>query len=110
MSIRSVQNVKIPSQITDLIKRIKNRIAYELNIFLNETEFSKDMGYHITFMVNRLIFGIQNPNPLTGEVKEKYPLAFKMAKIAGEIIEEEIAPTAGGWDILLLLNCIYPNK
>lgn len=90
MSIRSVQNVKIPSQITDLIKRIKNRIAYELNIFLNETEFSKDMGYHITFMVNRLIFGIQNPNPLTSEVKEKYPLAFKMAKIAGEIIEEEI--------------------
>jgi lichenan operon transcriptional antiterminator len=40
-------------------------------------------------MINRLMFDLRLKNPLLSDVKEKYPVAYKMAEIAGQVIENE---------------------
>ncbi|MFK4997902.1 PRD domain-containing protein [Bacillus sp. N9] len=40
-------------------------------------------------MINRLMFGLRLKNPLLADVKEKYPVAYKMAQIAGQVIESK---------------------
>ncbi|WP_077614892.1 BglG family transcription antiterminator [Caenibacillus caldisaponilyticus] len=88
--INSVANITVPPEITDLLNTIVNRIDDEMNILLDLKNIERELEYHLFFMVNRLIFGIHSPNPLLNQVREKYPLAFKMAEIAGEVIHEKI--------------------
>jgi lichenan operon transcriptional antiterminator len=40
-------------------------------------------------MLNRLLFGLRLKNPLLVDVKRKYPVAYKMAEIAGQVIESK---------------------
>ena len=60
-----------------------------VNLRVDTLKAYTDLQYHLTFMINRLMFGLRIKNPLLDEVKTKYPLAFKMAQIAGQVIENE---------------------
>ena len=71
-----------------MIEEIVERIGYELNLYLKKDNLQKDFYYHISFMLNRLEFGYMLKNPMAEEVRKKYPLAYKMAKIAGKVVEE----------------------
>lgn len=86
--LNSIEHTVVPDEIKRLLFDIIERISFELKINLNPEKISKDLEYHLTFMMNRVIFGIQNPNPIILEVKEKFPLAYTMAEIAGIVIEE----------------------
>ncbi|PRX40418.1 BglG family transcriptional antiterminator [Planifilum fimeticola] len=88
--ITSVAHIPVPAEITELINDIVERIAFEMNFLLDLKSIKRELEYHLYFMINRLIFGIHSPNPLLNQVKRKYPLAFKMAEIAGEVIHEKI--------------------
>lgn len=88
--ITSIAHIPVPAEITELINDIVERIAFEMNFLLDLKSIRRDLEYHLYFMINRLIFGIHSPNPLLNQVKGKYPLAFKMAEIAGEVIHEKI--------------------
>lgn len=81
-----------PEEITkdtkEIIKNIIEKIVDELNLEIDCEGFLDDFAYHINFMINRLLFGIRLKNQISSEIREKYPLAYKMAKIAGGIIEE----------------------
>lgn len=107
-----IANTSIPSEINNLLSSIVKRIAFEMGIVLEINGITKDLEYHLLFMINRLIFDIRISNPLISEVKEKYPLAYKMAEIAGEVIYEKfnVLPSIHELGYLAFYFSIYLSK
>ncbi|MFF5400397.1 BglG family transcription antiterminator [Peribacillus butanolivorans] len=88
-SNRTMADITITEEINKLLDLIIEQVGFDKDIILENEVFFKDLQYHLTFMINRLMFGIRLKNPLLGDVKEKYPVAFKMAEIAGQVIKKE---------------------
>ncbi len=86
---RTMENISIPSEIKRLLESIVENIGFKKDIIEENESFFRDLQYHLTFMLNRLMFGLRIENPMLMDVKDKYPVAFQMAKIAGEIIKKE---------------------
>jgi len=86
---KSMAEISITEEIKALMSFIIERLDSEMNIKLNNQTLMKDIEYHLTFMINRLIFDIRLKNPLLGDIKRKYPVAYKMAEVAGKVIEEK---------------------
>ncbi|WP_040978404.1 BglG family transcription antiterminator [Oceanobacillus jeddahense] len=89
----SMIDIQITPKVQKILDIIMEKMSYELNIVLDNEEFLHDFTYHMTLMLNRIIFGIHIKNPIINEVKQKYPLSYKMAEITGKAIEEEFDVT-----------------
>ena len=87
--LENISKMELKRDIDEVVEEIIARIGYELNLYLKRDNLQKDFYYHISFMVNRLQFGYVLKNPLAEEITKKYPLAYKMAKIAAKVIEEK---------------------
>ena len=87
-SMNSLDNVPIDREIYALIEEIFKQLEQELNLsfFFNETPL--DFAYHLMFMLNRLQFNYRLKNDFSDEVKQKYPLSYKMACITGRTVEK----------------------
>ena len=88
--LRDAYQIDLDEQTGPLMERIFDEISQRMDIRLNREAFVKELAYHLMFMVNRVRFGIPLSNPLLGDIRRKYPLAYRMAQIAGEIIEKEV--------------------
>jgi lichenan operon transcriptional antiterminator len=86
---RSLADVTITDDVKHLLYLILEQVGFEKDIILENKAFFEDLQYHLTFMLNRLMFGVRINNPLLTDVREKYPVAYKMAEIAGKVIEAE---------------------
>jgi lichenan operon transcriptional antiterminator len=86
---RSLADVTITDDVKHLLCLILEQVGFEKDIILENKDFFEDLQYHLTFMLNRLMFGVRINNPLLNDVKKKYPVSFKMAYIAGEVINRE---------------------
>lgn len=86
---RTMADIAITDDIKNLLEKIMEEVGFNKEIINENESFFTDLQYHLTFMINRLMFGLRIKNPLLDEVKIKYPLAFKMAQIAGQVIDEE---------------------
>lgn len=89
IDLENISKMELKQDIDEVVEEIIARIGYELNLYLKRDNLQKDFYYHISFMVNRLQFGYVLKNPLAEEITKKYPLAYKMAKIAAKVIEEK---------------------
>lgn len=87
--LESISKMELKQNIDEVVEEIIASIGYELNLYLKKDNLQKDFYYHISFMVNRLQFGYVLKNPLAEEITKKYPLAYKMAKIAAKVVEEK---------------------
>lgn len=85
----SIEDITVTKEITNLLDNIIIYLGFNLNTVKESGDFYKDLQYHLTFMINRLMFNIQLKNPLLVDIKEKYPLAYKMSEIVGERIFKE---------------------
>lgn len=86
--LENISKMELKQNIEEVIEEIIERIGYELNLYLKKDNLQQDFYYHISFMVNRLQFGYMLKNPLAEEITKKYPLAYKMAKIAAKVVEQ----------------------
>ena len=86
---RTMTEIQITDEVKGLLAKIIEQIGFKQEIVEENPVFFLDLQYHLTFMLNRLMFGLRLNNPMLRDVKEKYPVAFKMAKIAGNVIERE---------------------
>jgi lichenan operon transcriptional antiterminator len=86
---RTLAEITITDDVKHLLYLILEQVGFEKDIILGNEDFFEDLQYHLTFMLNRLMFGVKINNPLLTDVKQKYPVAFKMADIAGDVIERE---------------------
>ncbi|MFC0470939.1 BglG family transcription antiterminator [Halalkalibacter kiskunsagensis] len=86
---RTLANVTITEDIRNLLELIVEQVGFNKEIIQENDSFFNDLLFHLTFMLNRLMFGLRLKNPLLADVKEKYPVAFRMAEIAGKVIENK---------------------
>jgi lichenan operon transcriptional antiterminator len=84
---RTLADISITNDVKKLLEQIVEQVGFKKKIIQENESFFKDLQYHLTFMLNRLIFGLRLKNPLLADVKSKYPVAYKMAEIAGRVIE-----------------------
>lgn len=68
----------------DVVKRVKETLL----VNFDEERLFVEMHTHLKFLINRLIFHVQTNDIFHGEIKNKYPLAFEMATVAGEELSE----------------------
>ncbi|MGT2948648.1 BglG family transcription antiterminator [Streptococcus devriesei] len=67
-----------------LYQRLVKRIKETLLLSFDEERLFVEIHTHLKFLINRLIFRVQINDIFHGEIQQKYPLAFEMAKVAGE--------------------------
>lgn len=79
----SQKNSNLYTIFSDIVFRIKNTLA----VHFDEERLYVEMHNHLKFLVNRLIFHVQTNDIFHGEIKQKYPLAFEMARVAGDVLE-----------------------
>lgn len=89
MNNRTMADIRITDDVKRLLELIVEQVGFKKEIIKENESFFTDLQYHITFMLNRLLFGLRLKNPLLDDVRSKYPVAYKMAEIAGQVIENE---------------------
>jgi len=89
ISSKIMMDISISEDMIKLVHLIVEEIGFHKNIISENQAFFTDLEYHLTLMLNRLMFDLHLENPLLSDVKEKYPVAYKMAEIAGQVIEKE---------------------
>ncbi len=83
------QAMEISEEVAELVVKILNRIAYDMNFHISPTDLLDDFVYHINFMLNRLKYRFYIRNYALSEIRERYPLAYKMAELSKKVIEEQ---------------------
>lgn len=75
-------------QLEKLYPRMVQRVKDSLGIHFDEKRLYAEIYPHLKFLIHRLIFHVQANDLFHGEIQNKYPLAFEMAKVAAGVIEE----------------------
>ena len=91
--IQDARAIELDENVRPLMNRMLLRIRMELGITIQGGEFTEEFLYHMMFMLNRLRFHVSLKNPMLEDLREKYPLAYRMAGIAANVIEEEYGLT-----------------
>lgn len=86
VNVLDLSATPLSDSIKKLICDIEWQVKDELNISFDFEKVARELGYHLMFMINRLVFGVRLHNSLIAEVKKKYPLAYEMAEIAYDVI------------------------
>lgn len=86
---QDMHSISLDENISVLTEKIFAKIFQEMNISVKSGDFTEEFRYHLMFMMNRLRFGVRLKNTMLEELIEKYPLAYQMAGIAAEVIDEE---------------------
>lgn len=84
-----LERIRLDPAMDELLERILREIQWELHLTLDGGEYAQEFKYHLMFMINRLRYHIKLDNPILEDVVVKYPLAYRMSKIAFRIICEE---------------------
>ncbi len=83
------QRINISEDVADTIIDILNKIKDELEVTIVTNELFDDFVYHMFFMINRLKYGFHIHNPMVDEFKDHHTLAYKMAEIAKDVVEQQ---------------------
>ncbi len=59
LTIRTMANITITDDINKLLEMIVEQVGFNKEIIKENESFFKDLKYHLTFMLNRLIFGLR---------------------------------------------------
>lgn len=87
--IHDMHSIMLDKNIPKLTENIFGRIQQKMDIRIESGNFTEEFLYHVMFMMNRLRFGVCLKNTMLDDIKEKYPLAYQMAGIASDVINEE---------------------
>ncbi len=72
--------------INNILQRIKNNTGFNL---FDDRELISGLMIHLIAAINRLKFNMNIRNEILIPIKNNYPVAFEMAIIASEVIEEQ---------------------
>ncbi|MBQ9345724.1 MAG: HTH domain-containing protein [Oscillibacter sp.] len=84
--VSNMQAIELDESMRALGEKLFDGIRRELDISITNPEAVEEFLYHLMFMLNRLKFNVRTKSPLLEELREKYPLAWRMADIASRII------------------------
>lgn len=86
--VQNMQAIALDRSVRGLMDKVLRQIRAEMDIHMESGEFTDEFLYHLMFMINRLRFHVRLQNPMLGDLKEKYPLAWQMAGIAARVVAE----------------------
>ena len=89
MNKNNLQMIEISEEVAELVVKILNRIAYDMNFHISPTDLLDEFVYHINFMLNRLKYQFYIKNYALADIQERFPLAYRMAELAKKVIEEQ---------------------
>ncbi len=81
---------EIDNDILNLVNKIISEIKKQTDLTFRFDETLDEFILHILFLINRIKYQIKLENPLTKELKEKYPLAWSIAELTANVIESEL--------------------
>ncbi|MGT2833486.1 BglG family transcription antiterminator [Streptococcus halotolerans] len=87
--IATLNYQEIPSDlISTIFQQMMERINDSFDLEINTEKLFRDLHTHLKFLLNRLRFYCQTSDLFQGEIKNKYPLAYQLARKAGTVLEE----------------------
>ncbi len=86
--VLDMRAIELDEDMRALKDKVFRRIEMELNLQIDSPEFEEEFLYHLMFMVNRLRFHVRLKSAMLAELREKYPLAWRMAGIAARVVRE----------------------
>ena len=84
-----MRSIQLDPAMGPLQDKIFRQIRLETDLRIEAPELKEEFLYHLMFMLNRLRFWVRLKSPMVTEMREKYPLAWRMASIAARVIREE---------------------
>lgn len=78
---------QLRENILELMDKIFKEIYMQMGIIISDSTLRDNLGYHLEFMLNRLLFKIKLKNLLLEDMKENYVLPYNLAKITANVIE-----------------------
>lgn len=80
------------TKILDMMDAIMGRIHQDmgLTIATGSDRIIEEFAYHLYFMGNRLRYGLRLHNPMVDSMKKKFGVAYRMALVAKDVIEEQM--------------------
>ena len=84
--VQNMQAIALDENMRALGNKLFEQIRRELDIRIENPDAIEEFLYHLMFMLNRLKFNVRTKSPLLEELREKYPLAWRMADIASKVI------------------------
>ena len=84
-----MRSIDLDEAVRTLKDKIFRQIQLEMDITISSPEFEEEFLYHLMFMLNRLRFHVRLESAMSAELREKYPLAWRMAGIAARVIQTE---------------------
>ena len=78
---------QLRENISDLMEKIFKEIYIRMGIIISDQTLRDNLGYHLEFTLNRLLFNIKLKNILLEDMKENYVLPYNLAKISADVIE-----------------------
>lgn len=84
--VQNMQAIELDESMKALGEKLFGQIRRELDIRIENPEAIDEFLYHLMFMLNRLKFNVRTKSPMLEELREKYPLAWRMADIASRVI------------------------
>lgn len=88
--------------IREIFDQMMQHVSNLTSVKFNRDELYEEMHFHLLYLLNRLIFRIDNYDYFYGKLEKKYPLAYEVAKIAMDKIEEIIGRKASASEISYL--------
>lgn len=89
MNVNGVKDIQVSEEAIDLVNDIVCLIKKEMNITITAGDLFEEFVYHVSFMLNRLKYGIKLKNPVIDDIKEKYSVAYKMAEMVKELVKNK---------------------
>jgi len=84
------QHIQITEEVSGLVNDIIERIKDEMGLNIKLDDILEDFIYHISFLVNRLKYGVNINNPILDDIKQKYKVAYRMAELSKDVIEKRL--------------------
>ncbi|EHJ52233.1 BglG family transcription antiterminator [Streptococcus macacae] len=80
LAYRPIERQEVENLYGKMIKQVKDTLLVDFD----EKQLFFEMQTHFKFLLNRLIFHVQANDIFHGEIQNKYPLAFEMARVSSE--------------------------
>lgn len=87
--VSEMRSIQLDPAMRTLQDKIFQQIRLEMDLRIEAPELKEEFLYHLMFMLNRLRFRVRLKSPMVAEMREKYPLAWRMASVAARVIQRE---------------------
>lgn len=99
---KGIESIKVGSDVITLIETMISEIKREMNIDIEQNELMEDFVYHISFMMNRLKYGMRIRGIDCEDIKRNNTVSYKMAEFAADIVTKETGYNLSKEEIALM--------